>query len=57
MNDENGVNRETEFESILYNFSMFKIKLKTIQKLHDARMKKVKKRAIKARKNKQFVSL
>ena len=57
MNDENGVNRETEFESILYNFSVFKIKLKTIQKLHNARLKKVKKRAIKAKKNKQFVSL
>ena len=44
MDDDNGVNRETEFESILYNFTVFKIKLNSIGKMHGARIKKAKRR-------------
>jgi hypothetical protein len=41
MDDDNGVNRETEFESILYNLSVFKLKFKNICKQHKAREKKL----------------
>ena len=56
MDNENGVNRETEFESILYNLTVFKIKFKSIKKMHNARLKKSK-RDIKERKNKKLSSL
>ena len=55
MGEENGVNRETEFESILYNLSVFKIKFKSLKNMHSARIKT--KRAIKVRQNKHLVSL
>ena len=42
MSDENGVNRETEFESILYNFTVFTIKLKSVKNVHETRIKKAK---------------
>ena len=44
MSDQHGVNRETEFESILYNFRVFKIKLKSVKIVHERRIKKAKRR-------------
>jgi uncharacterized membrane protein YccC len=39
LEDENNLNRETEFESICYNLTVFKIKFKNIQKLHSNRVR------------------
>jgi hypothetical protein len=39
LEDENNLNRETEFESICYNLTVFKIKLKNIQKMHVNRVR------------------
>ncbi len=39
IDDNEGVNRETEFESIQYKFTVFKRELKSIKKLHKDRTK------------------
>ena len=55
MDDENGVNRETEFESLLYNFMMFRFKFNKIKQMHDARIKKAKRLQRRRRQQQQDV--